>query len=263
MTSPADQNQIPVPVQSALAKAGVSYANVLQTQTPFPKGMLLFPTKNAEKDWLSLAASLEGSGFWPIIVGDRNDLRVRSEMLEGRSPQGTQKEIDKASQFNYAQWEKKAKSEVAPMDYNEEIQEDEYLQFNINEIVLTSTPGTLKSAVSSNQNEPLYIAIIECKSPTHIPAILSLGEFNSCPSNDIHIGLIQKLQKDAGAQLMSLTSDTVELHLTQLPKSQKALAELSTINYLWASDVVGQGTESVPALAEMMQQSNTMFLWWD
>lgn len=262
-TSQANPTQVPEPVRIALEKTGLSFSSLLATQSPFPKNMFLIPSTSLEKDWQSLAASLKDSGFWPVIVGDKDDLRVRSEMLEGRSHEDAHNEISLASQFNYAKWEKQAKSDVAPLGDDDEQIEDEYLIFDASEIELLATSPALKSAFPANKMETNYIAIIECKSPSHIPAILSLGEFNNCPSSDIHIALIQKLEKEAGAQLMSLTSDTVELHLTKLPKNQKTLAELSIINYLWASDVVSQGTESVPALAEAMQESETMFLWWD
>jgi hypothetical protein len=69
--------------------------------------------------------------------------------------------------------------------------------------------------------------------------------------------------KKLGARVMTVTGDVIEVKITKPPKTVDEAADFATTHYLWANDVVTQGTESMPDLANETLSSGTAFLWWD
>lgn len=61
-------------------------------------------------------------------------------------------------------------------------------------------------------------------------------------------------------EIVGAGGDWIEAEFVNQPKHMQVFAEEV---YEFCPDVVDQGTDTVEALAEEMQETNLLFLWWD
>ena len=65
------------------------------------------------------------------------------------------------------------------------------------------------------------IAYIPAQSSADIPAFLKLGSWNAVPDADVFVALLRKWQRDYGAELVALSSDTLDIRVTRRPATQQ------------------------------------------
>lgn len=96
-----------------------------------------------------------------------------------------------------------------------------------------------------------------------IPAQLKYGGWNDCPSPEIHCAVWKFWQERYGAEIIGVSGDVIEAYVRNPPKTKEEAMELAWQQYLYCTDIVDQGVETVSNLAAAILNHNLWFFWWD
>lgn len=110
--------------------------------------------------------------------------------------------------------------------------------------------------------EALWIALVPCREPWEVPAVLSYGGWNACPMPAEHVAVFREWHARHGAEPLVIGGDTVELLVRPLEDPAEA-KRIAIEQYAYCSDIVDQGTGSVETLAAELLGASVWFFWWD
>jgi hypothetical protein len=110
-------------------------------------------------------------------------------------------------------------------------------------------------------------AVAICKVPTpkswEVPAYLSFGGWNECPAPEEHVALLRYWQEKYGAEIITVLGDTIECTVSRPPIEREQALALAWEQFVYCSDIVYQGTETLSSLAAALCGGKTWFFWWD
>ncbi|HEX3652286.1 MAG TPA: DUF4253 domain-containing protein [Rhizomicrobium sp.] len=107
------------------------------------------------------------------------------------------------------------------------------------------------------------IALIPTTDWTTIPAYLHWGGWNDCPPPEYHVAAFRTWRDRYGAELVGLSSDTLNLRVQRRPSTREEALSLAREQYVYCSDIVEQGTRDYSTLAATLMDSDWWFFWWD
>jgi len=96
-----------------------------------------------------------------------------------------------------------------------------------------------------------------------IPAHFKYGSWNDCPAPELHCAIWRYWQEKYGAQIVGVSNDVIEAYITNPPQTKEAAMELAWEQYLYCTDIVDQGVETVSKLGASIINHNVWFFWWD
>jgi hypothetical protein len=139
---------------------------------------------------------------------------------------------------------------------------------------LRASPGTWPDRVEAQTALPalidlktgqprtdIRIAIIPTHENAAIPAHLNFGGWNACPYPHVLVAALRKWNKDWGAELVAMTSDTMEVRFPRKPATRAAALDLYLEMVALHSDTLMDGDPAQFA-AEAMVSEYWQF-WWD
>ena len=109
----------------------------------------------------------------------------------------------------------------------------------------------------------MHLAIIPTDDPTQVPAYLRWGNWNACPAPEVHVAVHRKWRAQYGAEIVGISGDVIDMRVTKRPKTREEALALAKEQYLYCSDIVLQGTETLEALAASLMDSDWWYFWWD
>ena len=96
-----------------------------------------------------------------------------------------------------------------------------------------------------------------------IPAYFNFGGWNQCPTPEIHCAIWKHWQQAYGAQIVAVSNDLIEAHISNPPTTEEDAMALAWQQYAYCNDIVDQGVESVAKLASMLINHDSWYFWWD
>ena len=96
-----------------------------------------------------------------------------------------------------------------------------------------------------------------------IPAAVGYGGWNACPETVVHGAMFKRWEEQYGAEILALSSDTIECEVSRPPHTQEQAMALAWEQYLFCEDIVTQGVGSISALGGTLLNSPYWFFWWD
>ncbi|MFT7560834.1 MAG: hypothetical protein ACI93R_002757 [Flavobacteriales bacterium] len=96
-----------------------------------------------------------------------------------------------------------------------------------------------------------------------IPAYFKFGGWNTCPSPAEHCAIWRYWEERYGAQIVGISNDVIEAHVSNPPNSQEEALRLAWEQTLYCSDIVEQGVETVAGLASSIISHKNWFFWWE
>jgi hypothetical protein len=109
----------------------------------------------------------------------------------------------------------------------------------------------------------VLVALLPTPDPTLSAAYLKFGDWNDCPSPQIHVALAQRWQKSHDARLVVNTYDVLEFQVGRPIQAREEALDMARVQYLYCTDIVEQGTETLEALAATLCGSSVWYFWWD
>jgi Domain of unknown function (DUF4253) len=123
------------------------------------------------------------------------------------------------------------------------------------------TPDNLAGKRSGN----VYIALLPTVDGWQIPAYLNFGGWNWCPAPDEHVCLLKHWQEEYGADLMGMTSTTIELCVRRPPTDRESAITLAWEHYVYCHETIGYDlvTNTLEDLAARLLNGSLWRCWWD
>lgn len=199
----------------------------------------------------------EGSGhFTPVILGAPNELAMLTEGFE-LNDGSPEKSIELSVGISMDSFSKKRVE-----------QEEEYygnVDVGVWPVELQPSQDLIGHTGILN-HRPLKDVVL-CKVPTprswEVPAYLRFGAWNECPAPEEHVSVLRYWNEKYGADIITLTHDVIECTVSRPPTTKEEAMELAREQFIYCSDIVFQGTESLSALAATLLNGKTWYFWWD
>ena len=234
-----------------------------------PERVFYFLThgRQAEECWQALRSQVNATGYWPVILGNDDDFE---RVIDHLSVPYTHNMalatiLANAATIDAEEWFQAAlrmqDSEDGPWDTTE------------GEFALRGPwpedmpPATTVSVPYHWQTREPYPQIAIDLVPTtiswQVPAYLRFGDYNACPNPAEHTSVIKQWQERYGAEVISMTHDTIELRVVHPPTNRDGAIALAYEQFAYCSDIVDQGVGTLDALAATLLNGNVWFFWWD
>ena len=232
--------------------------------------------------WEKFRASAKKTGFWPVIMGEKSSFEYMKNGLQ--HIQHSKEEAPKQSFFSRlfkkpqpaVQAERETPAEIIqngelidPDQWRSERQQSDPETYTAprgdwpSEYKQKNTFYVIDEAVSANPVKDLYLALIPTTSSWQAPAYLYFGDWNFCPPCEVHTSILSKWQQAYGAEIVAVTSETIELSVSNPPKTREDALKLAEEQFIYCEDIVLQGTETLETLGAELLNSKTWFFWWD
>lgn len=203
----------------------------------------------ATEVWESLRGAVDTTHQWPVVIGD--EAAERDD--DGRTPAAV---LELARGIDLSTW-LKARVKEAPDEY--EADEGEWPK---------SPPPNKEFSValdigSGRALDHVWIVLVPTTDGAEVPAYLPFGGWNECPPDEVHVAALRKWQAEWGAELVCLSHDTMELRVAKRPETRDAAAKLAREQFVYCTDTVNQGLDTLRALAADRMASPVWYFWWD
>lgn len=210
---------------------------------------------DAEGKLRELKKEGQASGFFPVLIGDEDDAMLLIENFEDFDQ--TPEEIIEAS------------SKIQLPNWFDERKEEDPEQYEVEEGDRTSSEGesgSLEVPFQIGKNiakNSVYIVKIPTTKSWEVPAYLKAGGWNECPSPEEHVAVLKYWNAKYGAEVASLTGDTFEMFVENPPIKFEDTADLGMEQFIYCSDIVHQGVETMNGLRASLVRNTVWFFWWD
>ena len=231
---------------------------------------LTVPGAGAIAQWRRLREVVPQMGYWPVLLGGEQDLKMHREMLGDADERTPGEIIQQGVALNPHDW--LAKQAEKWNDEAEEFSLDEYhgewpggnhasTQFQ----TPNHYPGKRKSVLNlfGKQKPELYLGLVPASQGWEVPAPLRLGGWNDCPPPEVHVSFMRYWHDSYGAELVAATHDVVEMQVARPPTTREGALSLAMEQFFYCGDVVTQGTETLERLAATLLKGTVWFFWWD
>jgi hypothetical protein len=261
-------NDVPQQLLSVVHAHGVDTAD-LRVLADLPERMFYFliPGRDAERCWQALCAQVVTTGYWPVILGNDDDFEYVTDHLTEPYTRNMSVTtiIADAATADAGEWLRAAlqmqDSDEGPWDTTEG-------EFALRGPWPTDmVPATTISVPYHWQTREPYPRIAMGLVPTstswQVPAYLRFGDFNACPNPVSHVSVLKHWEERYGAEIVSMTHDTIELRVTHPPTNRDHAIALAYEQFAYCPDIVEQGVGTLDALAATLMNGSAWFFWWD
>lgn len=191
-----------------------------------------------------------------VICGSPKEVGRLEESAE-RTEQSPREILEAARRIDVAEWRREQEAELG-LDRADVLDEDDWPGW-IDTGGLTLTDDVLTG-------EPLpsvAVARLQVGAPWEIPAYLRFGGWNGCPEPEVHCAVWKDWHEGFGAHIVGVSGSVVEAVVEQSPMDPEEAMRLAWQQYLYCTDRVDQGAESVVNLAAQLFLARTWYFWWD
>ena len=214
---------------------------------------------DAEKSWWRLRTLLEPLGAWPVILGDTSLETPLVEHLRESEAMTLRTITEQANAIDPLSWLKKRAA----------IDRELYEPPRASDVERISpkcdTDTRLVGPMELADGKPypsVSIVIVPTRESWAAPAFFKFGGWNDCPMPAEHVAMIRYWHDAHGAEVATIAADIVELRVARPPRSRQALA-VAQQQFVYAYDIVHQGTISIDCLAAGIDGAPYWFFWWD
>jgi len=221
----------------------------------FPFSLEAVAGEKAISRWEELQATGRDEGFTPVILGSMEDLQALWENGESLT-ETTEEVIEKAKSIDVSQW----LSERAATEPDEYTAEDgEWPEEPPEESDFTVI---FEDTSQQQYKKIIYIAKIPTREAWQIPAYLRIGDWNECPAVEFHVAMAKHWQGKYQAVIVTATYEILEYKVANPPTDQVTARQLAQEQFVYCTDIVHQGAETLNNLAASLQNGKWYF-WWD
>ena len=218
----------------------------------FPFEIIRVPGAEA----LSNLAALRLRGdVYPVLLGNAENIEIlleNYEFLEESTEEllGAAEEIDPDEWFSTRLDADPEYYEEERGEWPEDVQPDSTILGHID-------------LISGEPHPEVAIALVPSDAAWKVPCHLKFGGWNECPFPAEHSALMKRWQEKYGAEVVTISHDTVEMQVRRPPETREEAMALAREQFIYCADIVSQGTQTIEALAASLIKAPTWFFWWD
>jgi hypothetical protein len=109
----------------------------------------------------------------------------------------------------------------------------------------------------------VLVALAELAQPWEVPALLRPGGWNECPAPEVHLAFFKRWHERYGAIVTTITDDIIEFDVARPPSSPEEVERLAWEQFVYCTDIVHQGVNTLANLAVALKGSRNWYFWWD
>jgi hypothetical protein len=193
---------------------------------------------------------------YPFFIGEVREFEDFIEINETE----TSEIIIQSNNLNIQDWFNEREKEIKEQDWFD-FEEISGVWEN-SESEQKILPYILEEA-SKMQTQNIYIGLADISEAWMLPAFLRYGDWNECPSADVHCSVMRYWGEKYGAEILSISDDVIECTVKNPPKTREEAMKLAREQYLYCADIVDQRTQTLSNLGAELLNSNLWFFWWD
>ena len=244
----------------ALSDAGIDPSTVepLHEGLPEPIFRVTVDGAKAVEVWRQLRDQVEGTGYWPVIMGDENDYEKCEWILDdvaqevaatGKS--GIDEALEAARALDVSAWF--AAREVEQAAYGD-----------LEDLTGEWPQGThAQDTFAIPMHGETIVALVPVREGWQTPIYLRWGGWNECPSPPEQAAVMKWWGERYGAEVVGMSGDQVEMWVVRPPQDREAALALAHEQFAYCTDNVTQGTQTIQALAAALLGANVWSFWWD
>jgi hypothetical protein len=222
----------------------------------FPFPLVAVRGVMAEREWKRYNALWRNEGASAVLIGDRKGVEQMREAMSF-SEKSPAEIIAAANELTAESFMATRRSE-----YEADEMMDEEGEWPAGEVV----PCYLTSHTDIVSNIPkpwVFVAKIPTIRPWEIPAYLKFGGWNDCPAPEAQVSLLKYWTEKYGIEVFAITGDVMECVVARPPTTREAALALAREQFLFCSDIVHQGTQTIATLAATLEDADAWYFWWD
>lgn len=205
-----------------------------------------------------------------IVCGSEEDIGILEEAME-ISEQEPQDIIRQSAEINIESWfreKMKSTQEDWGMENEDNLEDDEDFEEDYENEWSGQVSGELSFTLATDilTGKPLKDLVgveINTEESWHIPAAFKYGGWNDCPEPEVHCAIWKYWQEKYNAKIVGVSYSVIEAHVENPPTTQEEAMQLAMEQYLYCSDIVDQGVQSVDNLANLLLNQKVWYFWWD
>lgn len=256
--------------QGVLSTFGEEELQRLRAAYPYP--ILTVPGRVAVAEWEKLKRAGQG---WPVIIGDDEALGRMLEAFTIDDPSIYPSSDEVAGEWPASRSVEEILTAADTIDVTSELQrrfEEEFGPDGLEpEPGEWPEPGEVGGSGLTVHTDILtqrvfakvHLTVLPTDDPTAVPAYLRWGGWNECPPPEVHVAVHRKWREQYGAQIVGISSDTINMRVARRPASREEALALAREQYLYCSDLIDQGTETLEVLAASLMADDWWYFWWD
>ncbi len=198
----------------------------------------------------------------PMLLGSPHEAGILFESFELQDdPPDTL--IKKAANFDIVKWldEREAENKKVASEYGETWPPSGEWPAEHRPMNASTVPYEILSPGKPKQT--VIIALLPTDDVTTTAAYLKFGDWNACPSPEVHMAIARHWASSNGAVQISNTYEIIEFHIARPIETRDVAMRRAREQYLYCNDIVDQGTDTLEALASSLMGSAYWYFWWD
>ena len=221
--------------------------------------------------WEHLRNRQNTTHHWPVILGTDNDVEHHREFYSEAQPA---RDLP-AAWFSYRRsadfWPEQRKPILEA--YEEKGMDIPPFLTQPGKAIMREKPGEAPAEycardqfVAHRNDDPesdVLIALLPITKTWESAQFLQFGNWNSCPRPEVHAAVHREWNERYGAELMTMTHDTIEMRVTKPSTTWKDAFELAEDQMLYAEFDQLPGLESTRELAATLFSAPVWYFWWD
>lgn len=205
--------------------------------------------------WQDLRSKVDKTGFWPILIDPRDADKMSADFEDCEDTAA--EIIESALTVNVAKWFSKEINKYSDLPNSGNV--GDWAENLVRNDRISITEKTSKEWA-----EKILVALVPAKSGWETPAYLKIGEWNQCPAPKEHVFVMKYWNELYGAEVVTISYDTVEFIIPKPPTSQEQALNLAKEAYVYCTDSLdGITSDTVEDLAALLLKAKTWFFWWD
>jgi hypothetical protein len=215
---------------------------------------LKVPLPDALVYWQTLHDLSHATGYLPVIMGDSQQLERFNLMLDlyNRSADRYAMTIDailaRSLALDVDAWFARAITD-------QELKREDWSHLEtVNQEVEWRLPMYYR--------DDLNIALTPTLHSWKLPAYLKFGNFNACPTPEVHVALCKRWDELMGLEVIHLSHDTIDARIIRPPTERELALRLAQEHFVYCGETASFGN-TVERHAERLMQGQPWHFWWD
>jgi hypothetical protein len=254
-----DDATLPSDVLKAIASAGGRNPTCLRLRpNNAPIAVFTIDGRSAFKGWTAIRAVAPRHKLWPVMVGGEDEW---SRVVENASHSRVEPAdvLREAESIQHDDWLKKRTDYVLGIVGRMPEDGSIYPPHDPSEPDFAA----VRDLLTGDYLSTAYVAVVPATDGPDVAATLLFGCWNDNPCPAEHVVVLRHWRDTYGAEVVSMTGEVLELLVRRPPSDWKSSLALAREMYAYDYDIVDQGTDTINALANVLQNGPSWYFWWD
>ena len=217
------------------------------------------PGDRAPQAWDAARRAAPRAKRWPVLLGNDDNLaRIREGLEAGCESSSPERELRVAETLDPAELQARWRRSTGIKP--RELEADTPLPRSIE----SGDELTTHIDVTTNRPYPrVWMALLPTSEAARAPALLMFGGWNENPRAAAHVAMHRAWHDRYGSEIVAVSDEVIETRVPRRPGDDQRAIAIAREQFVYAPDIVWQGTDDLAGLAAALRNSRIWYFWWD